>query len=412
MRASPFASNLGGFNASDFERIEDLNTANILVVDDSRTARAMIAGHLRASGYTNIHSVADGNEALKAVVVHHPELIITDLLMPNLDGFDLCRLLRANPDTRGIPVLAQTASTDPDVRSHAFDSGATDLLQRPFDPRELLSRVRILLERGRLIERLSEFRRRMADELRQAAAIQEALLPGDTVLEHLRTMCPVDIAGHYAASAGLGGDIWGIELVRDQRLLIFSADFAGHGLGSALNTVRLHSFIHSTPHKSPVSSMMLSELNQFLCEVLPTGQFATMFCAVIDFHRGLIDYSSAAAPPQLLRGAGGRPFEVIQAPGFPLGVTRDATYESRVAPFGPGAMLVLFSDALIETPVPPASAFTPETLCAFANSLAPETRPGELCGRLLQELFARSPEKPSDDLTLIAAQHIRQEYSI
>jgi sigma-B regulation protein RsbU (phosphoserine phosphatase) len=388
---------------------DDLTTAKILVVDDSRTIRALITGHLRANGFTNLLAVADGNEALQATATYRPELIITDLLMPNLDGFDLCRLLRKNPDTRGIPVLAQTASTDPDLRAHAFESGATDLLPKPFDPRELLSRVRVLLERGRLIERLSEFQRHIAEELLQASAIQEALLPSDALLDRLKGMFPLDVAGHYQSSVGIGGDIWGLEQIDDRKLLIFNADFAGHGVGAALNTVRLHSFIQSTPDKTPVPSILLAELNRFLCEVLPTGQFATMFCALIDFESRIIDYSSAAAPPQLLRGAAGQRFEVIEVAGFPLGVTRDATYENRVAPFSPGGMLVLFSDALIETPPPPESAFTPLTLCDFANSLPPDIRPRQLCDRLLKELFERASEKPSDDLTLIAVQHMKQE---
>lgn len=411
MSSSLFANN-ARLKTPDGTRVQDdLTTANILVVDDSRTVRALIAGHLRASGFTNIHAVADGNEALQATVTYRPELIITDLLMPNLDGFDLCRLLRTNPDTRDIPVLAQTASTDPNLRAHAFESGATDLLPKPFDPRELLSRVRVLLERGRLIERLSEFQRRIADELLQASAIQEALLPSDALLNHLKCLFPLDIAGHYESSVGIGGDIWGLEQVRDEKLLIFNADFAGHGVGAALNTVRLHSFIQSMPEKTPVPSLLLSELNQFLCEVLPIGQFATMFCALIDFQRGIINYSSAAAPPQLLRGVDGERFEVIEVAGFPLGITRDATYEHRIATFAPGGMLLLFSDALIETPAPPESAFTPTTLCDFANSLKPDIGPIELRDRLLEELFTRASEKPSDDLTLIAVQHTKQERS-
>jgi sigma-B regulation protein RsbU (phosphoserine phosphatase) len=134
-----------------------------------------------------------------------------------------------------------------------------------------------------------------------------------------------------------------------------------------------------------------------------------MFCALIDFESRIIDYSSAAAPPQLLRSAAGQRFEVIGVAGFPLGVTRDATYEHRTASFAPGGMLVLFSDALIETPMPPDSAFTPLTLCDFANSLPPDIRPRQLCDRLLKELFERASEKPSDDLTLIAVQHMKQE---
>jgi sigma-B regulation protein RsbU (phosphoserine phosphatase) len=388
---------------------DDLTAASILVVDDNRAARGLIALHLRSNGFTRVSIVADGFEALKAMDAVQPELIITDLLMPNMNGFELCRILRSDPKTSEIPVLAQTASTDPDVRAQAFASGATDLLSKPFDPRELLYRARILLERGRLIERLSEYRRRMADELRQAAAIQEALLPSKALLERLKAVCPIDVAGHYEASDELGGDIWGIELVGDRRVMIFNADFAGHGLTAALNTMRLHSFINGGPEKSRSPALLLTELNQFLCDVLAPGQYATMFCGVMDFRECTLEYASAAAPPQLLCSAADRPFEIVQDPGFPLGVTRDATYDNRTAQFGPGAMLLLFSDALIETPPHPDEAFTEASLRDFVESIAPSSGPHELRDGVLREFFTRISGKPEDDLTFVAAHHLIPE---
>lgn len=401
---------------------DDLTTARILVVDDNRAARSLIALHLRSNGFKYISIVADGFEALKAMDAARPELVITDLLMPNMDGFELCRKLRADPKTSEIPVLAQSASTDPDLRAQAFACGASDLLAKPFDPRELLYRVCILLERGRLIERLSEFQRRMAYELRQAAAIQEALLPSNAVLEHLKAVCPMDVAGHYEASDELGGDIWGIELVGDQRVMIFNADFAGHGLTAALNTMRLHSFVNGGPGKSRSPAALLTRLNQFLCGVLPPDQYATMFCAMVDFRACTIEYATAAAPPTLLRSAADRPFEIIQQPGFPLGITRAATYENFTAPFAPGATLLLFSDALIETPPPPRAAFTKDSLCDFVESIAPAidphappgfidaftplSGPHELRDCVLREFFSRISEKPADDLTFVATHHL------
>ncbi len=293
---------------------DDLSTAGILVVDDNRAARGLISLHLRSNGFKNISVVADGFEALKAMDAAQPELVITDLLMPNMDGFELCSKLRADPKTSEIPVLAQTASTDPDLRAQAFACGATDLLTKPFDPRELLYRVRILLERGRLIERLSEFQRRMADELRQAAAIQEALLPSEAVLDRLKAVCPMDVAGHYEASDETRrrylGHRAGRRSARDDLTTPISP---GHGLTAALNTMRLHSFVNGGPEKSRSPAALLTQLNKFLCEVLPLGQYATMFCAVMDFRACSIEYATAAAPPQLLRSAADRPFEIMPA---------------------------------------------------------------------------------------------------
>jgi phosphoserine phosphatase RsbU/P len=404
------SKNFAGFSGSEHvAEGADLRGVNILVVDDNKSSRMLISHLLRTGGFTNIDLAADGHEALRAIAARIPDLIMTDLLMPNLDGFELCSVLRADPRTRDTPILVQTASTDPDLRAQAFEAGATDLLSKPFDVRELLARARIILERGQLIERLSEFQRRVATELRQAATIQDTLLPNDAALEHLQAVTPLRFAGHYEASAELSGDLWGVEQIRDQAVLVFTADFVGHGLGAALNTVRLHSFLSSTSEKSPIPSVMLAEANQFLCQVLPVGHFATMFCALVDCRRRTIDFASAGAPPQLLRCAANRPFEVIEEAGFPLGITREATYETRTAPFSPGGTVLMFSDALIETPAPPNSAFTPESLRGFLNQLAPTATPIEMRARILEELFSRSRVKPHDDLSLVAVQYAMPE---
>jgi sigma-B regulation protein RsbU (phosphoserine phosphatase) len=100
---------------------------------------------------------------------------------------------------------------------------------------------------------------------------------------------------------------------------------------------------------------------------------------------------------------------IIEEPGFPLGVSRDAAFDNRVAAFEPGAMLILFSDALIETPAPPDSVFTADGLCAFVNDIPPDGDPHELCDGVLRHLFSRISDKPADDLTLIAAHHLPPE---
>jgi phosphoserine phosphatase RsbU/P len=399
-----------GQDAADAGRLgADLTTAAILVVDDYSPGRALVAAQLQANGFHNIDLVEDGSQALAAIRVRRPELIIADLLMPTMSGFDLCRQIRADPATCEIPVLAQTASVDPDLRARAFASGATDLFTKPYDPDELLCRVRILLQRGRLIDRLIEFQEMIAEDLRQAAAAQKALLPSEARLEQLKAACPLDLASLYEASAGLGGDLWGIEALDERRVMIFNADFAGHGVSAALNTVRLHSFINSTPVRPASPAAMLAQLNGFLCSVLPTGQYATMFCAVMDFAANTLQYASAAAPPQLLRTGANRPFAIIEEPGFPLGVTREATFDDQVAAFEPGAMLLLFSDALIETPPPPDAVFTADSLRRFADAVPAESGPHVLCDRVLRHLFRHIREKPADDLTLIAAHHVMPE---
>ena len=196
------------------------------------------------------------------------------------------------------------------------------------------------------------------DQLASAIALQNEMLPSRTRIERIRETCPLDLASYYKARDGIGGDIWGIEATTPQRLLLYVADFTGHGLAAALNTARFHSFAHVASQRTDKPASMLRRLNKRLHEVLPVGQFATMFCATLDFAAQTMEYASAGAPPQLYRRSSSEPFKLLEKPGLPLGIMRNAVFESETVPFEPGGTLVLYTDGLTETPRPPHPTFT------------------------------------------------------
>jgi phosphoserine phosphatase RsbU/P len=386
----------------------DVKEARILIIDESVAVRQVIDACLRANGFLNLTHARDGAEGLQVVESWRPDLIITDLTMPNVDGFELCRRVRSGAESSDIPILVQAGINKAAHRAEAFSAGATDLITKPISSGELLGRVRVHLEHRRLIERLSEFQRHMSQELDQARAMQESLLPADEAMRRLEARFPIALASYYEASIGLGGDIWDIREVDDNRLMVFSADFSGHGVGAALNTFRLHSFILGGSLPTDDAASWLSGLNRFLCDVLPVGQFATMFCGIIDFSASTLQYASAAAPWQMVRdGQANRGFEIIADPGFPLGLSRDATYENHVRRFGPDSVLFLYSDALIETPDMLNPVFSIERLRAFLDARWDTTTPVAIQRALLDELNRVAPDKPSDDLTMVTLRRVR-----
>ena len=171
------------------------------------------------------------------------------------------------------------------------------------------------------------------DQLTGAVALQEKMLPGRMRIEHIQAACPLDVASYYKARDGIGGDIWGIEATSPQRVLLYVADFTGHGLAAALNTARFHSFVHIASQRTDKPASMLRRLNERLHEVLPVEQFATMFCATLDFRTQTMEYASAGAPPQLYRRSSSEPFELLEEPGLPLGIMHNAIFESKTLPF-------------------------------------------------------------------------------
>jgi serine phosphatase RsbU (regulator of sigma subunit) len=242
------------------------------------------------------------------------------------------------------------------------------------------------------------------DQLASAIALQNEMLPSKARIERIQETCPLDLASYCEARDGIGGDIWGIEATTPQRLLLYVADFTGHGLAAALNTARFHSFAHIASQRTDKPASMLRRLNKRLHEVLPVGQFATMFCATFDFAAQTMEYASAGAPPQLYRRSSSEPFMLLEKPGLPLGILLDAVFETQTVPFEPGGALVLYTDGLTETPRPPHATFTSDSLKRFLNA-CPDGGALEISNRITNALFFDPSIEVDDDLTLIVAKH-------
>lgn len=118
----------------------------IVVADDETDVRELIAYRLGRSGYA-VQEAADGAEALRLALADPPDLLVLDVMMPKLDGYELTRRLRADPATRQVPVILLTARAQEADVSQGFAVGADDYLRKPFNPDELVARVRAVLGR-------------------------------------------------------------------------------------------------------------------------------------------------------------------------------------------------------------------------------------------------------------------------
>jgi two-component system phosphate regulon response regulator PhoB len=128
----------------------------ILVVEDVADAARLVEYHLRRRGYRTIWA-PDGREALNRVLAHRPDVIVLDVMLPHLSGFEVCRMLRAAPATARIPVLMLTARGDIEDKLKGFRLGADDYLTKPYEMAELLARVEVLFRRSTARHPLSQF---------------------------------------------------------------------------------------------------------------------------------------------------------------------------------------------------------------------------------------------------------------
>ncbi|NOV30266.1 EAL domain-containing protein [Methylomonas sp. ZR1] len=132
-----------------------VNAGKILVVDDTSASLKLLSDLLKAEGY-EVRSAINGELAVNFATANPPDLVLLDILMPGMGGFEVCRLLKAHPDTRHVPIIFISALSDPDEKVQGFELGAVDFVTKPYQREELLARVRTHLEIDRLRNHLEE----------------------------------------------------------------------------------------------------------------------------------------------------------------------------------------------------------------------------------------------------------------
>ena len=142
------------------------NPPTILIVDDQPSVRTVLDGVLAGEGYQLVFA-HDGLEALKMVAELTPDLILLDVMMPQMDGFEVCTRLRANPKVAEVPIIMLTALDDHQSLLRGIEAGADDFLSKPFNHAELQSRIRT-------ITRLNRYRRLLAERTKFEWVVEQA----------------------------------------------------------------------------------------------------------------------------------------------------------------------------------------------------------------------------------------------
>ena len=127
----------------------------ILVVDDEPDAVELVSFNLKAAGF-EVVTAADGAEALKRAKEHQPDLLVLDVMLPEVDGLEVCKIIRRDPSVAHIPIIMLTAKAAEIDRVLGLELGADDYVTKPFSPRELVLRIRKILDRGKVPEEKSD----------------------------------------------------------------------------------------------------------------------------------------------------------------------------------------------------------------------------------------------------------------
>lgn len=373
-----------------------ITKSHILIVEDVAVNRAIIQKILSQKGFKNISIAIDGNEAYEKTVKLKPDLVLLDLVLPKMDGYEYCRHIRQNPEFKDLPIVIQTILSQENERSKAFACGASDLVTKPINPFELVARLTLHLERQELLRNLRTYQQRVQMELESARKMQDSILPGKATLAELKARYGITIESLSQASSEIGGDLWGVRMISDTECAIYIADFSGHGVTAALNAFRLQAIFQSMLIDIHAPSLLLQNLNLKLYELLDPGQFATIFYAVINIEKEQLSYAAAGSThPAVIRNR--KKIEWLDGSGLPLGAHDKTTYDTRVVPFKREDALFLYSDALIETPNKKGELFTPQRI----EEYLPAKTPQQSFKTIVNKFKAHRNETVADDLTLL-----------
>jgi len=329
---------------------------HVLVVDDIAENRELVVRRLKREGYTSVEA-QDGLLALEALGRGGIDLVLLDIMMPNLDGMETLKRIQQHPEWRHVPVIMISANSEMERVLECLKRGATDFLPKPFDPTLLKVRVAASVEKKLLhdqeqrhLREIEESRARLAEELREAAGYVQSLLPPPLSGEIRSEWC-------FVPSADLGGDFLGHHWIDDDRLAIYLLDVSGHGVGAALLSVSVVNALRSETLPDVdfgQPGAVLAALNNAFPMERHNMMYFTAWYGVYRRSTRMLGYSSGGHPPALLvpRGAAASAIRELRTPGLMLGGMPDVDYPQAETEVEPGATLYVFSDGVYEVPKP------------------------------------------------------------
>src|SRR5438132_9415728 len=250
--------------------------ATVLVVDDTPDNLALMVGLLKEDYKVKV--ARSGEHALKiASGDHPPDLVLLDIVMPGIDGYEVCRRLRASPSSREIPVMFLSSLEDAKDKAEGFEAGGNDYLTRPFHAVEVKARVRSLLKAKAYQDAVKEARARELDIARE---IQRGILPIDLPAASPRS--GLDIHAHLEPASEVGGDLFEVLRSSDDRLVVALGDVSGKGIPAALFMAVTVTLLRSMSRLVGGPDAILRGVNEELASRNPRGLFVSLFCAVVD----------------------------------------------------------------------------------------------------------------------------------
>jgi sigma-B regulation protein RsbU (phosphoserine phosphatase) len=392
--------------AADEADHEAARPSRILVVDDNASNREVLSRRLQRQGHTVVHA-EDGSSALALIEKEAPDLVLLDLMMPGISGYEVLARLKRDPRFRDIPVIMISALSEFDSVVRCIEAGADDYLAKPFNPILLRARVGASLEKKRLRDEVHASLGRLETELDAARALQLGMLP--SAYPAWSPEQPVQVYALMDPARQVGGDLYDFFPVTDGVYCFLVGDVSGKGAPAAMFMARTRSLVRMAIElwrrlgADPMTPARIAEaVNRELCQNNRDRMFVTLFLGVLDTKSGALTYVNAGHLSPCVLHASGSIERVDGKPAPPLAVRAGTAYQDRTVSLLPDDTIFLFTDGVTEAMNVAEELYGNDrldaALCA-ASALTPE----EMVRAIKAQVDIFTGEAPKvDDVTMLA----------
>jgi phosphoserine phosphatase RsbU/P len=363
----------------------------ILLVDDNPVNLQLLFELLEKNVGCKLLVAKNGESALAIARKTPLDLILLDIVMPGIDGFEVCRRLKADPATKTIPVVFLSALDETADKVRGLQLGAVDYVSKPFQAEEVIARVNTHLTIYRLTREVEKHRDQLEHELKVVSALQHELLP-----KALPSIRGLKLAVHYDTSRYAGGDYYDIVALPEGRCGLLVADSEGHSAPAAVMMAMTCALFRSCPQLHHQPDQTLAFINHNLCNVNKES-FVSALYAVYDTHRQILRVSRAGHPaPVLFRPKEGKAREMECTGVFMMGFDPYHQVPVTEIHLQPGDRLLLYTDGVSERFNRHQQPYGVGRLCRQIEQPSVEG-PGAVINRIIQDLEDFSGGLLADD---------------
>ena len=394
------------------------NGRSVLIVDDSPLQRKILRSSVARWGF-DIIEAESAEEALQICQISQPDIILSDWVMPGMNGLEFCRAFRNLPDEKYGYFILLTSKSEKNEVTAGLQAGADDFLTKPINGDELRARIsagerildmhRELLKKNEVIsETLDELQRvydSLDHDLMEAKKLQQSL-----VRRRQKTFPTAELSLLLRSSGHVGGDLVGFYPSGQNHLGLFAIDVSGHGISSALMTARLAGYLSASApdqnvalerlgdgtYRSLPPAKVIEVLNDLVLDEMETEHYFTLLLADVNLANGEMVWAQAGHPFPAVQRADGS-VEQKGMGGFPVGLLPNVTFEQYKIQLNKGDRVLILSDGVTECPNSDGGMFGEDGLEELMKDLA-DTKGAAFFDALIWNLtcFAESDDFPDD----------------